>query len=252
MTRSYQLFAKHHLLLLPLAFMLCIELMAHRSLCCVIFLHCRLMPSNPLSVFSSQPTSLNTRTSSPATRFRSPWAPQRLGLTTWDQASWWASSATPTCSCRTSGRSTCARWTPACRRRGDDADNSGAVWCTSEYQLTVCSTPPHTARSLSTGTCSGTSSRWSSHVRPRRTSSRSAWSCRSFSRSSLTPARGRCPRGAPGPTLPRRRPSSTLRRGLRSFVSLCRRRGCFSTGCCAWDSSQTDALLRGRDMICNY
>lgn len=55
-------------------------------------------------LLSLQLTFRNTRISSPATKSRSPWAPPRPAWTTWAPASSWASSATPTSGCRTSGR----------------------------------------------------------------------------------------------------------------------------------------------------
>lgn len=75
-------------------------------------------------------------------------------------------------------------------------------------------------RSSSTETCSGTFSRWSFHGPPHQTSSRSAWSCRSFSLSNSTPASGPSPPGALAPTCPPKPLSSTLTKELQSFVSM--------------------------------
>lgn len=164
-----------------------------------------------------------------------------------------------TCSSRMNGRSTCALLTPACQRKGIKwcrqkptnqhnifdfmlQNPAPAVWsfkmqCSSIHTLILsllflCSSPsppPHLptfspsilpVRSSSMETCSGTFSRWSFHAPPHQTSSRSAWSCRSFSLSSSTPASGPSPPGALAPTCPLKPPSSTQRREAQSFVSV--------------------------------
>lgn len=202
-----------------------------------------------------QPTSLNTPINNQATRSRSPWAPRRLAWTTWAPAFSWEFSATLTCSCRTNGRSTCARLIPAYQRKG-------VWWCQQKLILQHCSTcwqrkrsrsddvsstlfpsalysctlnhlnlhsprpSPFSSshlfspvRSSSTGTCSGMFFRWSFHAPPHQTSSRSAWSCRSFSLSNSTPASELFPPGVLVRTCLLKPPSSTLRKELQSFVS---------------------------------
>lgn len=202
-----------------------------------------------------QPTSLNTPINNRATRSRSPWAPRRPAWTTWAPAFSWEFSATLTCSCRTNGRSTCARLIPAYQRKG-------VRWCQQKLILRRCSTcwlrkrsrcgdvsstlfpsavysctlnhlnlhSPHPSpffsshpvspvKSLFTGTCSGMFFRWSFRAPPHQTSSRSAWSCRSFSLSNSTPASELFPPGVLARTCLLKPPSSTLRKELQSFVS---------------------------------
>lgn len=82
-----------------------------------------------LSVVSVlQPTSQNTPINNRATRSRSPWAPRRPAWTIWAPVFSWEFSATLTCSCRTNGRSTCARLIPAYQRKG-------VRWC---QQKLIC------------------------------------------------------------------------------------------------------------------
>lgn len=123
------------------------------------------------------------------------------------------------------------------------------------FSLPISSPSVLPVRSLSMETYSGTFSRWSFHAPPHPTSSRSAWSCRSFSLSNSTPASGLSPPGALAPTCPRKPPSSTLRKELQSCVSqpssVLLLGEIFNADCGALQVSHTVAPLIGSKMICN-